>query len=333
MFLMSAEIWDLGERIELPAMCGGRLFFDPLFTYVPGEGITVYYNFTDIKQDPAPVAKYFNEHENELDKLAEEFRTDCCKIEHMSAEKDPKQFKKLYDLICKIWPLITLSELLGQDADGKRSGVAPSLLAKYQQMRKESDGVAHWGDEALLEEALQLLPEDYKKFAEFLFFDEINAGNLPAISELEKRSRGYVFHLGKMLPGTALADYAKENNFNIVEEQAVIRESEIHGNTAYPGSVQGIVKIVLERGDIDKVKEGEILVTSMTTPNLIAAMKKAAAFVTDEGGITCHAAIVAREFKKPCVIATKTATKFLHDGDLVEVDATNGIVRVIKRKN
>mgnify|MGYP001564748046 CR=1 FL=1 len=59
-------------------------------------------------------------------------------------------------------------------------------------------------------------------------------------------------------------------------------------------------------------------------------MRKAAAFVTDEGGILCHAAIVARELKKPCIIGTKIATRVFKDGDMVEVDATKGIVRKIK---
>ena len=68
----------------------------------------------------------------------------------------------------------------------------------------------------------------------------------------------------------------------------------------------------------------------MTTPDYIPAMKKAAAFVTDEGGITCHAAIIAREMKKPCIVGTKIATQILHDGDLVEVDADKGVVRIIK---
>jgi pyruvate,water dikinase len=61
-------------------------------------------------------------------------------------------------------------------------------------------------------------------------------------------------------------------------------------------------------------------------------MKKAAAFITDQGGVTSHAAIVAREMNVPCVIATKIATKVLHDGDLVEVDADKGIVKVVKIK-
>ena len=68
----------------------------------------------------------------------------------------------------------------------------------------------------------------------------------------------------------------------------------------------------------------------MTFPNYIAAMEKAAAFVTDEGGILCHAAIIAREMKKPCVIGTKIATQTLKNGDEVEVNANVGMVKIIK---
>ena len=67
----------------------------------------------------------------------------------------------------------------------------------------------------------------------------------------------------------------------------------------------------------------------MTTPEYLPAMEKAAAFVTDEGGILCHAAIVARELKKPCIVGTQYATKIFKDGDLVEVDAEKGVVRKI----
>jgi pyruvate,water dikinase len=68
----------------------------------------------------------------------------------------------------------------------------------------------------------------------------------------------------------------------------------------------------------------------MTTPDFVPAMRKAVAIITDEGGITCHAAIVSRELGKPCIIGTKIATKALKDGDVVEVDADNGVVRIIK---
>ena len=77
------------------------------------------------------------------------------------------------------------------------------------------------------------------------------------------------------------------------------------------------------------MKEKDILVSHMTSPDIVPVMKKAAAIVTDLGGLTCHAAIVARELKKPCVIGTKVATQVLKDGDKVEVNADKGIVRKI----
>ena len=93
---------------------------------------------------------------------------------------------------------------------------------------------------------------------------------------------------------------------------------------------RGMVKVVIAAHEIGKVKEGDILVAPSTAPSYIMGMKKAAAFVTDEGGITSHTSIVAREMKKPCLIGTKIATKVFKDGDYVEVDADKGIVRIIK---
>ncbi|MFH1275966.1 MAG: PEP-utilizing enzyme [Candidatus Woesearchaeota archaeon] len=107
--------------------------------------------------------------------------------------------------------------------------------------------------------------------------------------------------------------------------------NEVKGNSAFPGKVQGKVKLVLTAADLGTVEKGDILVAVMTFPHFIAAMEKAAAFVTDEGGILCHAAIISREMKKPCVIATKEATKVFKDGDLVEVDADKGVVRKIEQ--
>ena len=91
----------------------------------------------------------------------------------------------------------------------------------------------------------------------------------------------------------------------------------------------GTVKVVNNVNDLNKVKNGDVMVTFMTAPNFLPAMRLAGAFVTNEGGLTCHAAIVAREMRKPCVIGTKIATKVFKDGDRVEVDADRGIVKKI----
>jgi len=104
----------------------------------------------------------------------------------------------------------------------------------------------------------------------------------------------------------------------------------LKGSSAFPGKITGTVKIIISNKDVIKIKKGNILVSTMTTPNFIAAMEKAAAFVTNEGGILCHAAIISREMKKPCIIGTKIATKVFKDGDIIEIDANKGIIKRLK---
>ena len=104
------------------------------------------------------------------------------------------------------------------------------------------------------------------------------------------------------------------------------------------GEAKGRVRVILHNKriitkEVAQFKKGEILVTEMTRPDTVLACKKAAAIVTDEGGITSHAAIISRELKIPCIIAAKIATQVLKTGDLVEVDATNkGVVSIIKKR-
>jgi len=105
----------------------------------------------------------------------------------------------------------------------------------------------------------------------------------------------------------------------------------IYGTVANTGTAIGPVAICRDLASIDKVKQGDILVASMTRPEYMAAIKKAAAIVTDEGGITCHAAIVARELGIPCIIGTKVATQVFKDGDMVEVRANHGMIRLIAK--
>ncbi len=102
---------------------------------------------------------------------------------------------------------------------------------------------------------------------------------------------------------------------------------ELTGYCACPGKTTGIVRIINTQSDIAKMREGDILVSHATEPNLVPAMKMASAIVTDQGGITSHAAIVSRELGIVCVIGTKIATKVFKDGDKVEVDAGKGIIK------
>jgi len=106
---------------------------------------------------------------------------------------------------------------------------------------------------------------------------------------------------------------------------------EISGVCANPGTIIGKVKVLNRPEQADKISKGDILVTGMTTPEYIIAMRKASAIITNEGGITCHAAIVSRELGIPCIVGTKVATSVLKDNDLVELHAVNGTVKILKR--
>ena len=110
-------------------------------------------------------------------------------------------------------------------------------------------------------------------------------------------------------------------------EKAIGDVKEVRGTCAQPGFASGVARIVNKPEDVKKMMKGDVLVSIATTPDLVTAMRKASAIVTDIGGLTCHAAIVSRELGIPCVVGTRIATKVFRDGDRVEVDASNGVVR------
>lgn len=150
--------------------------------------------------------------------------------------------------------------------------------------------------------------------------------------ELGKRKIGHAILLHKNNSEIIFADQMFDYKKKHYPEQK-LNTGQIFGIAACKGKITGIAKIVTSSKNQDKIQDGDILVTAMTTPDFLPSMNRAVAFITDEGGITCHAAIVAREMNKPCIIGTKNATKLLKDGDLVEVDANNGIVKIIERKS
>jgi len=127
----------------------------------------------------------------------------------------------------------------------------------------------------------------------------------------------------KILAGEKAREYY--NYLGVEKEMSDV--TEIKGQCAYMGKARGVVKLIFTPSDMHKMNEGNILISQATSPDLITAMKKAAAIVTNTGGLICHAAITARELKIPCVVGTINATLIFKDGDYIEVDAVRGVVR------
>lgn len=155
-------------------------------------------------------------------------------------------------------------------------------------------------------------------------------------NELQRRKRAYVLCLNNGLiyfkSGTVAVKIAEQ----ALEKFHSISKTELTGQIACLGKALGKAHIVIPGNldmllhDLKSFQQGEILITTMTQPNMVPIMKKAAAIVTDEGGITSHAAIISREFKIPCIVGTQRATKIFRNGDQVMVNADSGTVSKIK---
>ncbi|MFA4954026.1 MAG: PEP-utilizing enzyme [Patescibacteria group bacterium] len=118
---------------------------------------------------------------------------------------------------------------------------------------------------------------------------------------------------------------AEKKNADVISGQAAYTDGKI---------IKGEVIVIMTKDELgakSKFLAGKILVTQQTTPHFIPYLKGVKAILTDEGGITCHAAIISRELKIPCIVGTKSATQILNDGDEVEVDADEGVVRILKK--
>ena len=134
-------------------------------------------------------------------------------------------------------------------------------------------------------------------------------------------------------PETVWSRRNKEGGAKVQESKSMTTTDHkviVKGLPASPGKVSGRVHVILDPSRIDEFKEGEILVTEMTAPDWVPAMKKAKAIVTDSGGMTCHASIISRELGIPCIVGTKSrgeaATVTIPDGIDVTIDATHGVV-------
>lgn len=154
------------------------------------------------------------------------------------------------------------------------------------------------------------------------------------ILELAKERQEHYFYL--LTDEDGLSEYEISNKKDVEEIYkkyfTVERSAVIKGVIAFPGVVRGRVCILGPNIDPTKVNfhQGDILVAVHTHPRYIELVKKSAGIVTDEGGMLSHAAIIARELGKPCIIGTKFATHVLKNGDMIEVDAGKGIVKKLE---
>lgn len=151
------------------------------------------------------------------------------------------------------------------------------------------------------------------------------------LGDLNKRLKLSIINRSNGRTDILTGDKAKNlfKSKNIEQIKIDKNTKELIGTCASVGKVEGKIKIINIPSEMDKMEEGDVMVAHTTFPSLIPAMKKASAIITEDGGITCHAAIVSRELGTPCVVGIKTATKVLQDGMKVAVDADAGHVKIL----
>lgn len=203
-----------------------------------------------------------------------------------------------------------------------------------------SDKLFYTGRHTIFKEITQrtnVVDSDLIMLTDIEILDIINSGTMsPEISSILKdRKKGFAMIWIDGIVTTVFGDESIDIQNEIAKEfkttdDTYDNDDIIIGDIANKGKAKGIAKILTSYNDVYKVQKGDIIVATMTTPDYIFAMEKAAGFITDEGGITCHAAILSREFNVPCIVGTIDATKKIKNGDLIEIDAYNGKIYKIK---
>ena len=202
----------------------------------------------------------------------------------------------------------------------------------WQDLRKRANLIGHGHIKKFLKRASCILNCSYEDLTLLTIkeFEEVLSKKKVNWEEIRERKENVVVIYSPNQNYIYVKEEAKKFKEILEKKMKTSHVNDFRGNTVSIGKVKGIARVVLNPKETN-FKEGEILITSMTRPEFVPLMKKASAIITNEGGMTCHAAIISRELNKPCIVGTKIATKVIKDGDLIEVDANHGVVRILDR--
>jgi phosphoenolpyruvate synthase/pyruvate phosphate dikinase len=274
-----------------------------------GDTFTHYYDSAGAKKmneilKSADMSQFVNEGKRRFEKLLKSIGSvDIC------------EYFRLYRAC---YPMFNLTVFAGGLKENEMK-----MLAGLRLFGRKSFNRAHELANPLLSEIagrFEISLKELKFLSPKEIIDLLDGKNIDVASAVKKREKCYFLHIdGKSV--------LKENEMFHAQEAL---QEDLKGRGTFPAFYRGDVKVVNTVEDMKKLNYGDVLVTRMTTPDMIASgLERAGAFVTDEGGITCHAAALSREFNIPAVFGTRSATKMLKDGDRVEIDTEKGTVKKV----
>lgn len=263
----------------------------------------------------------------ELIKFCETLNKNESSLTNSQIAEILKEYFRLYKEPYPYFMITVYGGIFEREAEKKDSEEAKEIteiMIKLRYFGRENWNKAHELTRRLFAETarrLNLSIENLKFLKPAEIIGLLNKKNLNTNETIKQRQKCYFFHKNGKFE-------LKENQTFKIEQEITPETNEITGRGTFHAKITGKARIINNKGDLEKVNQGDIIVLRMTTPDLVCeAMKKAAAIITDEGGITCHAAVVSREFNIPALIGTRFATKIFKDNDKIEVDTEKGIAR------
>ncbi len=205
-------------------------------------------------------------------------------------------------------------------------------ISNIYNLREKTDKLSSWTDMTIRLSLNMIYPELWL-YSSMLTIEEIKENTLPQKDILSQREKSFIYTDDTLFINKTINEIASLYNIALPKQKTLLWISEIHGTSAFHWVVRWRVHRMMWHRDIDNIVEWDIIVSPMTMPDMLPAMQKAIAFITDEWGITCHAAIIAREIWKPCIVGTQNGSQILKDWDLVEVDADNWVVKILQKQS
>ena len=328
--LVSIQCAEICERIGLRNILGGMYYFDTLY-YYRNNTFEEYNNMLDIEQIPSVMVDYVLKHKEEMLKLLENANSKCKQLENDVIVEKCFNIRDIINCFKEFIPFNLISNFVEKttiitdfEVDTK-----DEFVQKIIKNREYYDEIKYKIDNIIIEKIKSDIPEELLPYYNILTIEEAFEGKKVTIEELEKRKKGFIYYKENLILEDKIKQYFEKENIVIKSNEEIIENRIIRGSSVWPGKICGYVKLVFCDDDLKKISEGDIIVSPMTIPTFISGMKKANAIITDEGGVVCHAALIAREMKKVCVIGTKISTKVLKDNMFVEVDGDLGIIRIL----
>lgn len=275
------------------------------------------------------------------------------KYNEIPSEISKEEFVKLINDLKKFWKFYGMTEFVYHDfshgvmIEKNNSGSLKSNLEDLETLKFQGRDVlnSYILENGVIDNILKFISKKYlidRETIKYFYVDELKKlfnEKRVNIKEVEKRKKHFVIS-----SINNKVQYLENNNSKEtaalfeMHEKAEFEKSAngLKGQIAYKGKVTGKVVIspmldIKAAMEVEKrMNRGDILIVQSTNPDLMALCNKAGAIITDQGGMLSHAAIISRELKVPCIVGTVNATKVFKDGDMVEVDADNGIIKKVK---